>query len=78
MADLDAAARDQAESMGRLLEQGDAERLREADGRSEREISSEHRLRLLTHGLLLEYKTSQGVMVHPAPLLQGLLAVKAP
>jgi hypothetical protein len=77
--DLTAAAHDQAESLARLLEKGDVERLREADGKSEREIPTEHRVRLLMQGLLLEYKTSQqGVVVHPAPLLQHLLATSAP
>jgi hypothetical protein len=73
-ADLNAAARDQAKSLARLLAKGDVERLREADGKSEREIAVEHRLRLLTHGLLLEYKTAQGIVVHAAPLLQEVLA----
>ena len=77
--DLHAAGRDQGESLARLLERGDVERLREADGKSEREIPTEHRVRLLMQGLLLEYKTSQqGVVVHPAPLLDPLLTGATP
>jgi hypothetical protein len=74
LADLHAAAGDQAESLARLLERGDVERLADADGRSERELPVADRVRLLMQGLLLEYKTSaRGTVVHPAPLLHGLL-----
>jgi hypothetical protein len=77
--DLQAAVRDQGESLARLLEKGDLDRLRDADGKSEREIPRDDRVRLLMQGLLLEYKTAQqGAVVHPAPLLQDLLARPAP
>jgi hypothetical protein len=78
-ADLTAAAQDHAESLARLLEKGDVERLREADGKSEREIETNDRVRLLMQGLLLDYKTSQqGAIVHTAPLLDSFLARTTP
>jgi hypothetical protein len=75
--DLDAAMVDHAESLARLLVDGDIEALRSADGTSGVEVPEERRLRLLMHGLLLEYKTQAGVVVHPAPLLAGLLQTGA-
>jgi hypothetical protein len=52
---------------------GDIDQLRAADGTTGVEIPEERRLRLLMHGLLLEYRVQQGVVVHPAPLLDSLL-----
>lgn len=75
MEDLDRAMRDHAESLERLLVEGDVEQLRAADGTSGVEIPEERRLRLLAHGLLLEYRTDGGGMiVHPAPLLARVLS----
>lgn len=75
MEDLDRAMRDHAESLERLLVEGDIEQIRSADGTSGVEIPEERRLRLLAHGLLLEYRTDGGGMiVHPAPLLARVLS----
>ena len=73
--DLLAASRDHAESMARLLVDGDRRCLRDADGTSGVEIPMERRLRLLAHGLLLEYRTEHGTVVRPSPLLRDALDV---
>jgi hypothetical protein len=44
------------------------------DGSEGLEVDPERRLRFLTHGLLLEYKVGDRIVVHPAPLLAGILA----
>jgi hypothetical protein len=67
--DLRDAMSDHTESLRRLLVKGDLDALRAADGTDGIEIDSERRLRLLTHGLLLEYKLGDRTVVHPAPLL---------
>jgi hypothetical protein len=72
--DLRTAMRDHAENLERELIDGDIDQLRAADGTSGVEIPEERRLRLLIHGLLLEYKTDGATVVHPAPLLQPVLA----
>jgi hypothetical protein len=72
--DLEEAKRDHAESLRRLLIKGDVDALRAADGTDGLEVEPERRLRFLTHGLLLEYKLGDRVVVHPAPLLAGILA----
>lgn len=71
--DLAEAMNDHIESLERLLVEGDIEELRRADGTTGVEIPEERRLRLLSHGLLLEYKTEAGDVVHPAPLLERAL-----
>jgi energy-coupling factor transporter ATP-binding protein EcfA2 len=73
MDDLRDAMGDHAESLRRLLNKGDVAALREADGTEGLEVEPERRLRFLTHGLLLEYKVGDRVVVHPAPLLAGIL-----
>jgi hypothetical protein len=72
--DLEAAMHDHAESMERLLVEGDIGHLLAADGKSGVAIPEERRLRLLMQGLLLEYKTDTGTVVHPAPLLVRALS----
>jgi hypothetical protein len=74
--DLRTAIKDQAESLERLLGPGDVEALHAADGTNGSEVSPiERRLRFLVHGLLLEYKVGDRIIVHPAPLLtNGALA----
>lgn len=72
--DLGEAMGDHAESMRRLLVKGDVDALRAADGTDGLEVDPERRLRFLTHGLLLEYKLNDRIVVHPAPLLAGILA----
>lgn len=76
--DLDAAMRDHAESLTRLLVAGDIQALRDADGTTGVEVPEERRLRLLMHGLLLEYAADSGVIVHPAPLLDPTLGRGGP
>ena len=72
--DLHRAMRDHAESLERLLVAGDIDQLRVSSGTSGVEIPEERRLRLLSHGLLLEYRTDEGgTVVHPAPLLERAL-----
>jgi len=73
--DLGDAMRDHAESLRRLLVKGDLDALRAADGTDGLEVDPERRLRLLTHGLLLEYKLGERTVVHPAPLIAGIPAV---
>lgn len=72
--DLGEAMGDHAESLRRLLIKGDVDALRAADGTDGLEVDPERRLRFLTHGLLLEYKIDDRIVVHPAPLLAGVLA----
>jgi hypothetical protein len=68
--DLLAASKDQTESLERLLGPGDIDALRAADGTSGSEVSPiERKLRFLVHGLLLEYKIGDSIVVHPAPLI---------
>jgi hypothetical protein len=74
MDDLRDAMSDHAESLRRLLNKGDVAALREADNTEGLEVEPERRLRFLTHGLLLEYKVGDRIVVHPAPLLAGILA----
>ncbi len=71
--DLQAAMRDHAENLERELVDGDIDQLRAADGTSGVEVPEARRLRLLIHGLLLEYRTDNATVVHPAPLLQSVL-----
>ncbi len=72
--DLQEAAGDHVESLRRLLNKGDIAALREADGTEGLEVEPERRLRFLSHGLLLEYKLADRIVVHPAPLLAGTLS----
>lgn len=68
--DLDSAMRDQADSLRRLLREGDMRALQEADGTDGVEVPLERRVRLLTHGLLLEYEVGDKVVVRMHPLLR--------
>jgi hypothetical protein len=67
--DLRHAVNDHAENLRRLLVKGDLDAIRAADGTDGVEVDAERRVRLLTQGLLLEYKIGDRVVVHPAPLL---------
>ena len=69
LADLADAIQDHQDSLRRLLRQGDREALREADGSDGIEMELERRVRLLSHGLLLEYEEEGRPVVHPHPLL---------
>src|SRR5262249_35850689 len=73
--DLAEAMSDHPDSLGRLLVRGGRAALRAADGTDGVEMEPERRVRLLTHGLLLEYKLGDRTIVHPAPLLAGILAL---
>lgn len=66
--DLRNALQDHAESIQRLLREGDRDALRLANGTDGLEMQLERRLRLLSQGVLLEYATPSGrsmVMQHP-------------
>lgn len=67
--DVARTARDQTSFLLRLLKEGDVEALRSAHGTSGVEIEITRRVRFLANGLLLEYRTSSGPVVHVAPLL---------
>ncbi|HYO56616.1 hypothetical protein [Archangium sp.] len=67
--DLDNAMRDQADSLRRLLRDGDMQVMQAADGSDGLEIPIERRVRLLTHGLLLENEVEDRVIVRMHPLL---------
>jgi hypothetical protein len=69
--DLDSAMRDQADSLRRLLRDGDMRVMQEADGTDGLEVPIERRIRLLTHGLLLEYEVGDKVLVRMHPLLRA-------
>lgn len=71
--DVQTAMLQHAENLERELVDGDVDQLRAADGTSGVEVPEARRLRLLIHGLLLEYRTDNTTVVHPAPLLQGVL-----
>lgn len=75
--DLRTGMREHTENLERELIDGDIDQLRMADGTSGVEVPEERRLRLLIHGLLLEYKEQEATVVHPAPLLQRVLARRA-
>jgi hypothetical protein len=68
--DVEQAARDQTSFLLRLLKEGDVEALRAAHGTSGVEIEIARRVRFLANGLLLEYRTSDGPIVHVARLLE--------
>ncbi|WP_224370177.1 type IV pilus twitching motility protein PilT [Hyalangium versicolor] len=61
--DLQAAILDQKESLLRILRDGDMHVLDSVNGEEGLEIPLERRIRLLTHGLLLEYEESGRVLV---------------
>jgi hypothetical protein len=69
LADLDDSMADHRENLRRLLREGDADVLKRASGTDGLEIPLDRRLRFLVHGLLLEYKVADQVVVYPAPLL---------
>ncbi|MCY1073088.1 hypothetical protein [Archangium lansingense] len=67
--DLDNAMRDQTDSLRRLLRDGDMKVMRVADGSDGLEIPIERRVRLLSHGILLENEVDDRVIVKMHPLL---------
>ncbi|WP_309890201.1 hypothetical protein [Archangium sp.] len=69
--DLDNAMRDQADSLRRLLRDGDMRAMQEADGSDGLEIAIDRRIRLLTHGLLLENEVDGKIIVRMHPLLRA-------
>jgi hypothetical protein len=69
--DLDNAMRDQADSLRRLLRDGDMRVMQEADGSDGLEIPIDRRIRLLTHGLLLENEVGDRIIVRMHPLLRS-------
>ncbi|HEX5750100.1 MAG TPA: hypothetical protein VFZ09_27975 [Archangium sp.] len=67
--DLDNAMRDQTDSLRRLLRDGDMQVMQAADGSDGLEIPIERRVRLLSHGILLENEVDDKVIVKMHPLL---------
>jgi energy-coupling factor transporter ATP-binding protein EcfA2 len=66
--DLRNAVQDHMESFQRLLREGDRKALSEANGTDGLEVPLDRRLRLLSHGILLEYSGPEGqavVQQHP-------------
>jgi hypothetical protein len=76
--DIEHAVSDQTSFLLRLLKEGDTDALRAAHGTSGVEVEIERRVRFLAHGLLLEYRTSAGPIVHIAPLLAGAILKPSP
>ncbi len=74
---LDAAAQ-QRDSFRRLLLKGDDLALLEADGTDGRGIDLECKLRLLSHGMLLERMEQGRPVMRPHPLVRELLVQSAP
>lgn len=77
-ADVARAARDQTSFLLRLLKEGDVQWLRQAHGTSGVEIEIDRRVRFLANGLLLEYATDAGPVVHVAPLLADAILKGSP
>ncbi len=72
MEDLFLAANDMRDSFRRLLLQGDMDELRRVEGRSGLEMPLDRKLRLLNHGILLEYSNDPGVIMHIHPLVNEI------
>lgn len=68
--DMKDAARDLGNQISRLLREGDMDALQSAEGSEGKEIEIERRLRLLAHGILLEYETNRGRRVLASPLVR--------
>jgi hypothetical protein len=73
--DLEQAKRDHGEQLRRMLISGDVDALRRAEGEDGSEISLERKLRFLLHGLLLEYRRGERVVMHTAPVLARALRI---
>lgn len=71
--DLYEAALDVQDSFRRLLMMGDREALRAVDGRSGLEMQLDRKLRLLNHGILLEYEEDREVKMRMHPLVRTLM-----
>lgn len=72
-AHFERALADQQDSFRRLLLPGDAEALKQADGSDGRELPLPRKLRLLSHGLLLERQEDGRSVMRPHPLARVLL-----
>ncbi|MDO9020116.1 MAG: hypothetical protein Q8S73_25900 [Deltaproteobacteria bacterium] len=72
-ADLANAVADQRDSLRRLLIPGDEKALRAVEGTDGREMELERKLRLLSHGIVLEHGGASGPVMRAHPLAQGLL-----
>ena len=71
--DLREAAEDMVDSFRRLLQQGDTEALWRAEGTSGTEMDLPRKLRLLNHGILLEYEEDREVKMRMHPLVLPLV-----
>jgi hypothetical protein len=76
--DLSGAIRDHTDGLRRVLVEGDLDALAEADGTTGLEVPADRRVRFLSHRLLLEVERGEGLVVHPHPLLQGLVDARRP
>lgn len=71
--DLREASEDMIDSFRRLLQQGDTEALLAAENTSGTEMELLRKLRLLNHGILLEYEEGREIKMHMHPLVQPLV-----
>lgn len=71
--DFRRAADDQADTLFRLLKEGDKQLLREADGTDGSEVPIDRRIRYLSHGLLLEHQLDGRHVCTVAPLVRNRL-----
>lgn len=68
--DLASAVADQQESFRRLLLPGDTEAIRSTEGTDGRELDLEQRVRLMSHGLLLERWRDGQPFIEAHPLVR--------
>lgn len=73
--DMQTAIVEQRDSLRRLLLPGDAEAMRAADGTDAREVALDRKLRLLTHGILLERLGPDGPVMRVHPLARELVGL---
>lgn len=71
--DLREAAEDMTDSFRRLLQQGDIDALLAAENTSGTEMELLRKLRLLNHGILLEYAEGREIKMHMHPLVLPLV-----
>ncbi|MFZ4580928.1 MAG: NACHT domain-containing protein [Myxococcota bacterium] len=72
--DLREAAEDMMDSYRRLLQQGDAAALKAVEDTDGMEMELDRKLRLLTHGILLEVEQGRQVKMRMHPLVRQLLS----
>jgi hypothetical protein len=70
---LDDAIRDHEDSLRRLLLPGDLAEMHAVDGTGGEEMDADRRIRLLTHGILIESSERGRAVLRPHPLVRCLL-----